>query len=395
MIEGDHVSHLVHLVLDSRPAERIRSSSTAVALGLRLFDMPGASAPPGCPAPCFDTNGPFERDLRARLPAKSRVIANRDTNSVWIRYGQDPRWLWVPSAMPPSRTTWNAMALTLALVIMTSLATAWHIQKPVSRLARAAHAFRKSEQSLSLRPHGPSEIKKLIHSFNEMARELSEADEERAIMLAGIAHDLRAPLTRMKLRASFVVDEELRAGLMQDATSLSQIITQFLDFARDTGPDASAPRIAVDTFCRSNYSEADDADACPEAAEYPVCLYLAAGPNFTLPQIELDRMLSNLVENAFTYGAPPLHIETSRNGEHYRLTVRDHGPGMPEADMVRAVRPFVRLNPRRGADAHCGLGLSIVRRLVRRHGGSMSISNASSGGLSIQLTFPSQTSCSP
>jgi two-component system osmolarity sensor histidine kinase EnvZ len=207
---------------------------------------------------------------------------------------------------------------------MTSLATAWHIQKPVARLARAAHAFRKSEQ-LFLRSHGPSEIKKLIRGFNEMAHELSEADQERALMLAGIAHDLRAPLTRMKLRASFVADEELRMGLMQDATSLSQIITQFLDFARDTEPDASAPRIAVDTFCRSYYAEANDADGCPETSEPPVRLYLGAGPNFTLPKIELDRMLSNLVENAFTYGAPSLHIETSKDDNHYRLTVRNHG----------------------------------------------------------------------
>jgi two-component system osmolarity sensor histidine kinase EnvZ len=117
-------------------------------------------------------------------------------------------------------------------------------------------------------------------------------------------------------------------------------------------------------------------------------LDLKAGDDFRLPAVELDRILSNLVENAFTYGAPPLCIATSRNNGGDRLSVRDHGKGMPEAHFARALRPFVRIDPARGGDAHCGLGLTIVRRLTRRYGGDLSTHNADGGGLAVVLDFP-------
>jgi two-component system osmolarity sensor histidine kinase EnvZ len=281
----------------------------------------------------------------------------------------------------------------LFLAIAIALLGAWQIQKPVLRLARAAREFRLGHRPPMVLANGPSEVKGLIGDFNEMARELSDAEQERAVMLAGVAHDLRAPITRIQVRANLVPSATVRDGFFHDTESLAQIVTQFLDFARDTEADTHAPWISVDAFCRAHYAEAEaDVDGRDVLAREPLFeLDLQAGDNFRLPAVELDRMLSNLVENAFTYGAPPLCIATSRGNGRDRLSVRDHGKGMPEAHFARALRPFVRLDPARGGDAHCGLGLTIVRRLTRRYGGDLSMHNADGGGLAVVLDFPSRT----
>jgi len=138
---------------------------------------------------------------------------------------------------------------------------------------------------------------------------------------------------------------------------------------------------AVDAFCQMRYADEDKDEPL-------VQLRLNAGDAFVLPPIELDRMLSNLIENAFSYGRPPLLISTELKARHFILSVRDHGDGMPDGEFERALRPFVRLDAARGGDAHCGLGLTIVRRLARRCGGELALSNAAGGGLCVTLSFP-------
>jgi two-component system osmolarity sensor histidine kinase EnvZ len=393
IIEADHVSRLVRVVLDPAASAADGSSERlAAALGLRLVDAGARSAPLGCPLPCADTHGPFETSLRADLPPQSRVVLDHTETIMWVRYGPSSRWLVIPAVVPPVSRFLSASALMLFLAIAIALLGAWQIQKPVLRLARAAREFRLGHRPPMVLANGPSEVKGLIGDFNEMARELSDAEQERAVMLAGVAHDLRAPITRIQVRANLVSDTTARNGFFHDTESLAQIVTQFLDFARDTETDAHAPWISVDAFCRSHYAEAEanvDVDGHDVLARDPLFLLdLQAGDDFRLPAVELDRILSNLVENAFTYGAPPLCIATSRHNGCDRLSVRDHGKGMPEAHFARALRPFVRIDPARGGDAHCGLGLTIVRRLTRRYGGDLSMHNADGGGLAVVLDFP-------
>ncbi|KLU24213.1 hypothetical protein EOS_21130 [Caballeronia mineralivorans PML1(12)] len=394
VVEADHVSRLVRLVLDPAASAADGSSERlAAALGLRYVDAGPQSTPPGCPPPCADTHGPFETALRADLPPQSRAVFDHTETLMWIRYGPSSRWLVIPAAVPPISRLLSASALMLFLAIAIALLGAWQIQKPVLRLARAAREFRLGHRPPMVLANGPSEVKGLIGDFNEMARELSDAEQERAVMLAGVAHDLRAPITRIQVRANLVPSATVRDGFFHDTESLAQIVTQFLDFARDTEADTHAPWISVDAFCRAHYAEAEaDVDGRDVLAREPLFeLDLQAGDDFRLPAVELDRMLSNLVENAFTYGAPPLCIATSRGNGRDRLSVRDHGKGMPEAHFARALRPFVRLDPARGGDAHCGLGLTIVRRLTRRYGGDLSMHNADGGGLAVVLDFPSRT----
>ena len=117
-------------------------------------------------------------------------------------------------------------------------------------------------------------------------------------------------------------------------------------------------------------------------------LELAAGDGFRMIATQLDRIIGNLVDNAYAYGAPPVCVATARTQEGWRLTVEDQGPGIPAEAIERVTMPFVRLDPARGGNAHSGLGLAIVDRLVRQGGGRLTISNREEGGLRVEMVFP-------
>ncbi len=381
-VEAEHISRLLHFAFPPDNLNQTTETHVVNAFGLRIIDSPRGDAPPACPNDCHETTGPFEALLRDDLPSGSLVILDPSQGSTWVRYADSSRWIIVPEIGPPVTRLLIANFLMLVLAIIAALIGAWQIQKPVLRLALAAREFRTSHLPPSVKIDGPSEVRGLIGDFNAMARELRDAEQERAVMLAGVAHDLRAPLTRIQVRASLVQEEAVRAGFLHDAESLSQIVTQFLDFARDSEAESDQARVSVDAFCLSHYADTDNS---------LFQLDLQAGDVFRLPAIELDRLLSNLIENAFSYGATPLVISTRLGANRYRLCVRDHGPGIRPDDFERVVRPFVRIDPARGGDAHCGLGLTIVRRLTRRYGGELSLENAVGGGLAVTLSFPTVT----
>jgi two-component system, OmpR family, osmolarity sensor histidine kinase EnvZ len=207
-------------------------------------------------------------------------------------------------------------------------------------------------------------------------------------MLAGVAHDLKTPLARLRLRAEMMDDAKTRDGVVRDVDSMTHIVEQFLVFAHD-GADRSEP-VEVDQQCervvRSYRAVAGGATT--------VKTDLRAGLGFRLPAATLDRILSNLLDNAHAYGAPPVTVSTARTPQGYMLTVIDNGNGIAAQDLINASRPFVRLDPARGGNGHSGLGLAIVERLVRRAGGEWEIGNNESAnseggrGLRVQMTFP-------
>ncbi|KDB06260.1 ATP-binding region ATPase domain protein, partial [Burkholderia sp. lig30] len=120
-------------------------------------------------------------------------------------------------------------------------------------------------------------------------------------------------------------------------------------------------------------------------------LGLRAGPAFTLPGVLLDRLVTNLVDNALEHGAAPVRIDTAREGGDWVLSVRDHGPGIPEDKIAAAMKPFVRLDAARGGEGHCGLGLAIVSRLTRDRGGRCDVTNHPGGGLLVRVALPAGT----
>jgi two-component system osmolarity sensor histidine kinase EnvZ len=169
-------------------------------------------------------------------------------------------------------------------------------------------------------------------------------------------------------------------------------VQQFLEFAGKS--HEAGPPVAVDAFIRKQFCNLEEDAALPGSSSEAQLfrLELRAGPEFALPRMVLDRLMTNLVDNALEHGAPPVDIATYCEGEgeerHWIIDVRDRGPGIPDDRMAAAMKPFVRLDPARGSAGHCGLGLAIVERLARENGGRCELANDTDGGLRVRITLP-------
>jgi two-component system, OmpR family, osmolarity sensor histidine kinase EnvZ len=327
------------------------------------------------------------RELRARLPVGTQTfIDDAAPPRLWVLFAHQNAWIVAPLDLPPvPRFMVETIGILLAAIIL-SVFAAWQLQRPVARIAQAARRFGSGERLPPVETSGPRELRSLTQSFNEMMKQISDAERDQAVMIAGVAHDLKAPLTRMRLRADVLATPEQRAAFVRDIDSLSTIVQQFLEFA-DSGAGGGEV-VAVDTFLREQFASDHDDDA-----QDLFDLSLQAGEGFTLPRTLVDRLVTNLVDNALEHGAPPVEICTARDGERWSVRVRDHGEGIADADLAAAMRPFVRLDPARGGDAHCGLGLAIVARLAQQHGGSLQLANAPDGGLIATIGLPAE--CDP
>jgi two-component system, OmpR family, osmolarity sensor histidine kinase EnvZ len=337
----------------------------------------------------------FIEDLKDRLPDGTDVRLNEPGGppSVWVHGAKDAGWVVVPvQPLRPPRSR-DRMLVWLALIfstaVLAALFGAWQLQSPLRALAQAVGRFGRGQPTPPVPERGPRELRQLTHGFNQMVREVSQTENDRAVMLAGVAHDLKTPLARLRLRAEMMDDDKMRDGVVRDVDSMAHIVDQFLVFAHDR-PDGSEP-VPVDEQCE-RIARAYRA-VSPDAQ--PIRLKLEAGPAFALPAASLDRLLSNLLDNAHAYGAPPVVIETRREAKGWVLSVSDHGKGIAPDDLIKASRPFVRLDPARGGSGHSGLGLAIVERLARRAGGECEIGNRADGGLQVTMTFPFDSATRP
>ncbi|MGY8526126.1 ATP-binding protein [Paracidovorax citrulli] len=333
---------------------------------------------------------PTERSRRLverfsnRLPAGTQLrIEDESTPRVWIKLPSRQDWiampiLWVHNPPSDNRMIPGAI-LVVSVAILFALLIAWQIQRPVREMAVAAGRLSRQQPVPPLRERGPRELRQLIERFNRMVADLARIEQERNTMLAGIAHDLKTPLARLRLRAEMLGDAKASAGVTRDVESMSAIVEQFLSFAQ-TGENLAAPVPVERRLTELAASLAEQ--------ERPVELSLEAGEGFRLIATQLDRVIANLVDNAWHYGAPPVTIATARTAQGWQLTVEDAGPGIPEQDIERATLPFVRLDPARGGNAHSGLGLAIVDRLVRQAGGRLELGNREEGGLRVAMIFP-------
>uniref|UniRef100_Q475H7 histidine kinase n=2 Tax=Burkholderiaceae TaxID=119060 RepID=Q475H7_CUPPJ len=319
-----------------------------------------------------------------RLPQGTEIrVEDEATPRLWIKLPTRSNWiampiLWVHNPPPDNRLVPGVM-LVVGVAIIFALLIAWQIQRPVRDMAAAAEQLSRQQPVAPLRERGPHELRQLIERFNRMVADLTRIDQERNTMLAGIAHDLKTPLARLRLRAEMLSDPKAAAGVTRDVESMSAIVEQFLSFAQSSEPTARP--VPVDRRIH-------ELAASLAEQERQVVLSLNAGEGFRMIATQLDRIVGNLVDNAYAYGQAPVCVATSRTAEGFCLTVEDQGPGIPDADMERVTLPFVRLDPARGGNAHSGLGLAIVDRLVRQAGGRLSLLNRAEGGLRVEMQFP-------
>jgi len=262
------------------------------------------------------------------------------------------------------------------------------INQPLARLTAATHAIANGKVPEPLPEKGPEEIRETNRSFNQMVADLNRVESDRALVLAGISHDLRTPLARMQLEVEMAhLPDDARQGMQSDLHQMDAIIGQFLDYAKPT--DSS-------TFTEIDLSSLllDCAQAAGRMPDLHIQTKVADNVTVKGNPTDLKRVFNNLIENARRYGKAAdseiteLDIDCRINGDNAVIKIADHGPGVPEADIERLLRPFTRLDTARGQANGAGLGLAIVDRVIRRHEGKMRVRNRSSGGLVIEIGLP-------
>lgn len=299
------------------------------------------------------------------------------------------RWLNVETRFrrPPLQWAWpSVLSLGLsavAIVVIVSL-TVGRITGPLRRLAAAADRFgRGGDDDAALPETGPAEARRLIGAFNAMRARLSRFVADRTQMLAAISHDLRTPITAMRLRAELVEEAETRAKLIDGLDEMQRMTEASLAFARD---DAAAdPMRPLDLVALADSLAEDFAEMGQDVR------LLAGGPARLVVDCRADavrRALRNLIENAVRYGERA-RISVLAEGEMARIRVEDDGPGIPTDQREAVFEPFKRLEKSRNrATGGVGLGLSIARSLARRHGGDIHLEPPEQGGFAAELRLP-------
>ncbi|HCE91281.1 MAG TPA: two-component sensor histidine kinase [Acidovorax sp.] len=301
--------------------------------------------------------------------------------------GAESYWLNLPSVFPTREFTGAWLAATLASMLLALLGAWWlqrHINRPLVQVVGAAQQLAHGQSPATLPDDGPEEIATVARSFNQMAQSLAAADHERALMLAGVSHDLRTPLTKLRLGVEIAgpqVDAPLAASMARSIDEMDGIVGQFLQFARSG--EAEAPTTA---------SLNDLAQAVAEAqADHGRALVLELGalPDVPVRPQALRRALDNLVENAWRHGAPPVVLRTGADATQVWLEVQDQGPGITAEEIDRMRQPFARGGgtARAGAPG-AGLGLAIAERVARAQGGGLELHSAPGQGLRARLVLP-------
>jgi signal transduction histidine kinase len=350
----------------------------------RLVELVDPPAPPRWRARPRDDHHDHERYRADDRPPHLQPPAGRPQIFAAVRLGPDA-WLnaRIQVSLPPPVLVRPAVLMTLgvaALVAVVVVLLVRRMTRPLAALAGAADAVGRGESPPPLPERGPGDVARASAAFNRMAERLRRYLDSRTRMLAAISHDLRTPITSLRLRAEFVDDEENRARMLATLDEMQRIAEAALDFAREEAAEDSRP---VDLAALLQ-SLADDLAGLGWEV---TCQAPERAPVQCRPT-SLRRALRNLIGNAVSYGQRA-RVSLARDGADWRIDIDDDGPGIPEADRERVFEPFVRLEASRSRDTGgVGLGLSIARTVARAHGGDITLANRPEGGLRVSLRLP-------
>ncbi len=258
------------------------------------------------------------------------------------------------------------------------------LTRPMKELAQAAAALGRGESTARLEEKGPREVLDTIRAFNDMQERLSRFVLDRTKMLAALGHDLRTPITSLKLRAEFVEDEEVRQKILETLDEMFQMAEATLSFAREEAAHEKTRLVDVGALISTVCVDLADTGSPIECAE-PGSFTIRCRP------LGLKRAFRNVLENAVAYGRRARVFVEHRRGD-VAVMIDDDGPGIPAGEMERVFSPFVRLENSRNMDTGgVGLGLAIARSIVRSHGGDIGLQNRAGGGLRVIITLPGAT----
>ena len=298
----------------------------------------------------------------------------------------DGQWVRIQHALPdhgfawPLRLLLTLLVLVGSVVALTLLAVRW-LTRPLGVLAVAAEELGRDIGRPPLAEKGPVEVRRAAAAFNTMQTRLQSNLRERERTLAAISHDLRTPITRLRLRAELIDDTALRGKVSDDLAEMEAMTTAALDLLR--GAHSDEPRQPVDLMALLASLQAD----AGEAGHDVTVQGMAESPYPGRP-LALKRLLSNLVNNAVSYGGrAAVSVRDDPGAVH--ITVADDGPGIPEAELEAVLEPFHRLEGSRSRETGgVGLGLTVARDIARAHGGTLGLRNRPEGGLEATVTLP-------
>jgi two-component system osmolarity sensor histidine kinase EnvZ len=363
--------------------------------GLRIVPVRGETALR--PAP----DVPVLRMLRERLrdlfgpgaevyvrPPRGEADNERPGRLFFVRLPAGSREYWV--AFPRTRfdrdpalaVFWWGLA-GLAIAVAATFLIVWRLNRPLADLAAAAGRVGRGGDPPPLREQGPAEIRAVARAFNQMQDDLRQAERDRATFLAGVSHDLRTPLARLRLGVEMLegkVDDATRGGMVADIDDMGKIVDQFIDFTRGeaTEPLSGVNLSELARVCCERAARAGAAVTC-ELAETPLMM---------LRPLAMQRAIDNLVTNAARHAGGEILVRTSAGPDLVIVAVLDRGPGIPPAMVEHVKQPFARLDASRTGQSGAGLGLAIADRIARLHGGRLELSARDGGGLEARLVLP-------
>jgi two-component system osmolarity sensor histidine kinase EnvZ len=329
----------------------------------------------------------FAEEVLRQLGPDTRLALERDGQpGFWVSFLIEGDEYWV--MLPRERIERQAALRWIgwgAFVLIAALAGAWFIvfrlRRPLRALVGAAADVGRGRVPAPLDESGPEEIQTVSRAFNQMTRDLARLEDDRALILAGVSHDLRTPLARLRLGLEMSEgDAQLKAGMAADVDEMDRIIGQFLDFARAAGGERAAPTdlAAMAREIAARYREGGHA----------LTEEIVAVPEVTVRPMAVRRLVTNLVDNALRYGERDVRLRVVPAGRAVVVEVLDRGPGIPADEVERLKQPFTRLETARSGKGGSGLGLAIVDRIARMHGGSFELLPREGSGLVARVAFP-------
>ena len=330
--------------------------------------------------------------IKDRLGVETIITVNHyGIAGLWISFNvdQDDFWVVIPKIQVDRPFPWHWLgwgAVVGLLSLFGAYLIAARINRPLNLLVHAAERLRNGEPAPRLPEDSVDELREVSRTFNEMAESLVRLDSERTLLLAGVSHDIRTPLARLRLAVEMLPDSEcesLKSGMIEDIADMDNIIHQFLDFVRGVEGE---PTKMMDINELLNALHDRQARAGRDLS-----LHLSSTYFIPLRPLAMQRLLDNLVGNAYAYSKGKVEVASKITADKIIISVLDNGPGIPVEHAQRLLRPFERMDSARTKnEGGSGLGLAICNRIAKLHRGSLELVNRPTGGLEARLTLPIQ-----
>tara|TARA_B100001769_G_scaffold179389_1_gene141618 strand:- start:664 stop:1992 length:1329 start_codon:yes stop_codon:yes gene_type:complete len=328
------------------------------------------------------------------LPGTFVAINHYDIPGVWVSFEIDGDMFWVvvPRLIRDRPFPWHWIGwgiLIAILAIFGAYITTKRISRPIDNLIDAAEKIRNGHNVEKLPLDSVTEFRELSEAFNEMTEALSKVSKERQFLLASVSHDIRTPLTRIRLASEMLPPNSLslKESLEEDIIEINEILNQFLDFARGFQDEPKIPvnlgKLLKDI--QTKHKRMGHIFILKKKnirTDIPKKLFIDLRP------LAFQRCLDNLINNAFFYSKGKVIMEASLLEESFTISIIDNGPGIPEEQKATLLQPFERVDDARGNKGGSGLGLTIADRIIKAHDGKLELINRSEGGLDAKITIP-------